>query len=310
MENKKSKGKFLLRLKREWILHVMLLPAVILLLIYAYYPMVGIILAFQDFVPSGGMGQFFHSPWVGLDNFKYVFGMADFRQTIINTLVIAIAKIIASIIVPLVLALLLNEVKNMIFKKTVQTVVYIPYFLSWVILGGILIDLLSPTSGYINTILNAFGIESVYFLGNLKTIRSVLVVSNIWKEVGYNTVIFLAALTGIDMSLYEAAKVDGANYWQQMLHITLPSIVPMIILVTVLGLGNILNAGFDQVFNLYSPAVYEKADIIDTYVYRLGMLQMQYSVSTAVGLFKSAISFVMISVSFTLAKKFAGYQIF
>lgn len=297
-------------MKREWPLHLMLLPAIILLIIFAYFPMVGIIIAFQDFVPSGGMKAFFTSEWVWLDNFKYVFGLKDFRQVFINTLVIAIWKIVASIVVPLILALLLNEVKNRYFKKVTQTLIYIPYFLSWVVLGGILVDILSPTGGIVNTFLGLFGHEPVYFLGNPNTIRGTLVASDVWKNCGYNMVIFLAALTAIDQNQYEAAKVDGAGYFKQMLYITLPGILPQIILVTVLGLGNILNAGFDQVFNLYSPIVYEKADIIDTFVYRIGMLNLQYSVSTAIGLFKSAISFVLIAVSFILAKKFANYQIF
>lgn len=307
MKQKKSLRTIM---RSEWPLHVMLLPAIVLLIIFAYLPMVGIIIAFQDFVPSGGMKGFFTSEWVQLDNFKYIFGMKDFRQVLVNTLVIAILKIVAGIAVPLVLALMLNEVKNWAFKKATQTIVYVPYFLSWVVLGGILVDILSPTSGIVNTLITALGHEPVYFLGDPNTIRGTLVVSEVWKSCGYNMVIFLAALTAIDQSQYEAAKVDGAGYFKQMLYVTLPGILPQIVLVTVLGLGNILNAGFDQVFNLYSPIVYEKADIIDTYVYRLGMLNLQYSVSTAVGLFKSVISFILITLSFTLAKKFANYQIF
>lgn len=307
MKQKKSLGTIM---KSEWPLHVMLLPAIILLIIFAYLPMVGIVISFQDFVPSGGMKGFFTSRWVGFDNFKYVFGMKDFQQVLVNTLVIAVLKIVAGIAVPLVLALMLNEVKNRAFKKATQTIVYVPYFLSWVVLGGILVDILSPTSGIVNTLITALGHEPVYFLGDPNTIRGTLVVSEVWKGCGYNMVIFLAALTAIDQSQYEAAKVDGAGYFKQMLYITLPGILPQVILVTVLGLGNILNAGFDQVFNLYSPIVYEKADIIDTFVYRLGMLNLQYSVSTAVGLFKSVISFILITISFTLAKKYANYQIF
>ena len=278
--------------------------------VFSYYPMVGILIAFQDYVPSKGWDLFFRSDWVGLDNFKYIFGMEDFQRALVNTLVIAVGKIITNILVPLVLALLLNEVKNRVFKKATQTLVYIPYFFSWVILGGILIDLLSPADGVINNLLNALGLESIYFLGSNQWIQPVLIVSNIWKEVGYNMVIFLAAMTSIDPTQYEAARVDGAGYTKQMWYITLPSILPMILLVTVLGMGNILNAGFDQVFNLYSPIVYEKADIIDTFVYRIGMEQLQYSVSTAIGLFKSVISFILIAASFFLAKRYAGYQIF
>lgn len=307
--NKKKKSLSAI-MKTEWPLHVMLLPAIVLLLVFAYLPMIGIIISFEDFVPSGGMKGFFTSEWVGFENFRYVFGMKDFPQVLINTLVIAVLKIIVGIIVPLVLALLLNEVQNRAFKKATQTIIYVPYFLSWVVLGGILVDILSPTDGIVNTLITALGHDPIYFLGDLKTIRGTLVVSEVWKGCGYNMVIFLAALTGIDQSQYEAARVDGAGYFKQMLYITLPGILPQIILVTVLGLGNILNAGFDQVFNLYSPIVYEKADILDTFVYRLGMLNLQYSVSTAVGLFKSVISFILIAISFTLAKKFANYQIF
>lgn len=295
---------------QEWPLHLMLLPSVILLAIFAYFPMVGLLIAFQDYVPSKGWMLFFKSEWVGLDNFVYIMKMPGFWQAIRNTLVIAIQKIVTGIAVPLLLALLLNEVANRFFKKAVQTIVYIPYFFSWVILGGILIDILSPSSGIINQVITLFGGKPVNFLGDPNTIQPVFVVSNIWKEVGYNTVIFLAALTGIDPSLYEAASMDGAGYFKQMLHITLPSLLPMILLVTVLGMGNILNAGFDQVFNLYSPVVYEKADIIDTFVFRIGMDDLQYSISTAIGLFKSVISFILIASSFKLAKKYAGYQIF
>lgn len=227
-----------------------------------------------------------------------------------NTVVIAIQKIVSNIFVPLVMALLLNEVGHRGFKKMVQTLIYIPYFFSWVILGGILADILSPVDGILNNIIQFFGGESVNFLGNPDTIQPVFVVTNIWKEVGYNTVIFLAAMTNIDPGLYEAAALDGAGRWKQTLHITIPSIMPMILLVSVLGMGNILNAGFDQVFNLYSPVVYETADIIDTFVYRIGMDELQYSVSTAIGLFKSVISFILIMSSFYLAKKYAGYRIF
>ena len=297
-------------LATEWPLHLFLLPAVILLLIFSYFPMVGILIAFQDYVPSKGWDLFFRSEWVGLDNFKYIMSMPGFWTAMRNTLIIAIQKIAMNIIVPLVVALLLNEVKNRVFKKSVQTIIYIPYFFSWVILGGILMSILSPTTGVVNQIIQALGMKKINFLGNLNTIQPVFITTHIWKEVGYNTVIFLAALTSIDPALYEAASVDGAGYYKQMTQITLPSLVPMILLVTILGMGNILNAGFDQVFNLYAPVVYEKADIIDTFVYRVGMDQLQYSVSTAINLFKSVISLILITSSFKLAKKYAGYKIF
>jgi putative aldouronate transport system permease protein len=297
-------------IRNELPLHLMMVPALIILLVYSYLPMVGIVIAFQDFVPSGGLGQFFKSEWVGFDNFAFVFSLEDTYQALINTVVIAIMKIIAGIAVPLVLALMLNEVRCTLFKRATQTIVYIPYFLSWVILGGILIDLLSPTDGFVNKLVMGFGHEPINFLADLDTIRGVLLTSNIWKEVGYNMVIFLAALTGIDQSQYEAAKVDGAGHLKQLRYITLPNIQPMIILLTVLSIGNILNAGFDQIFNLYSPVVYEKVDIIDTFVYRIGMEQLQYSLATAVGVFKSVVSLIFVSTSFYLARKFANYQLF
>lgn len=298
------------QLKTEWPLHLFLLPAVILLLIFSYLPMVGIVIAFQDYVPSKGWDLFFRSEWVGFDNFTYIMSMPGFWRSMVNTLTIAIQKILVSILVPLFVALLLNEAKNRLFKKAVQTLIYIPYFFSWVILGGILMNILSPSSGVINHFIKMLGGNTINFLGNPNTIQPVFIVTNIWKEVGYNTVIFLAALTSIDPGLYEAASVDGAGYFKQMLHVTLPSLVPMILLVTILGMGNILNAGFDQVFNLYAPVVYEKADIIDTFVYRIGMDELQYSVSTAINLFKSVISLILITSSFHLAKKYAGYRIF
>lgn len=305
-----KKNTLVKNLRTEWPLHLFLLPAVILLLVFSYFPMVGILIAFQDYVPSKGWDIFFKSEWVWLDNFKYIMGMPGFWSAMRNTLTIAVQKIVVSIFVPLILALLLNEVKNTLFKKSVQTLIYIPYFFSWVILGGILTDILSPVNGVVNQFLQLLGFAKVNFLGNPNTIQPVFIVTNIWKEVGYNTVIFLAALTSIDPALYEAASVDGAGYTKQMLHITLPSLLPMILLVTVLGMGNILNAGFDQVFNLYSPVVYDTADIIDTFVYRIGMDELQYSVSTAINLFKSVISIILISTSFHLAKKYAGYKIF
>ncbi len=199
-------------LKTEWPLHVLMLPALAVLFIFNFVPMAGIVIAFQDFIPSGGgLGLFFQSEWVGLENFRYVFSMSDTKRVLVNTIVIALYKIVAGIIVPLVLALLLNEIKSRYFKKIAQTVIYIPFFLSWVILSGILIDILSPTGGIINKIIMAMGGESIYFLGDPDKIRGVLVISNIWKEVGYNMVIFLAALASIDQTPYEAAKVDGAG---------------------------------------------------------------------------------------------------
>jgi len=201
-------------------------------------------------------------------------------------------------------------VRKEFMKRTIQTLVYLPHFLSWIIMGGILIDILSPTSGIVNQFLHWFGIKPIYFLGDNNWFRYVLVASDTWKEFGFNTIVYLAALTGINPSLYEAAIVDGAGRWKQTLYVTIPGMAPIMILLLTLSLGNVLNAGFDQVFNLYSPQVYETGDIIDTFVYRIGLVDAQYGVATAVGLFKSFVSMIFISLSYYIAYRFANYRIF
>jgi len=288
-------------------LHIMVIPGVICAFIFHYIPMFGIVMAFQKFVPAKG---FFKSKWVGLDNFEYIFNMPNISNVIWNTIFIAVMKIIAGLVVPIIFALMLNEVRKNSYKRTIQTIIYFPHFLSWVILGGIMIDVLSPSSGIVNQLLGVFGIEPIYFLGNTKWFPFTLVITETWKNFGYNTIIYLAALTSIDLALYEAAYVDGANRWKQTLHVTFPGILPIVSLMVVLSLGNVLNAGFDQVFNLYSPQVYSTGDIIDTLVYRIGMVEAQFSLATAVGLFKSVISLVLIVLSNKLANKYAGYRVF
>ncbi|WP_152394658.1 ABC transporter permease [Paenibacillus guangzhouensis] len=286
--------------------HLMLLPGIVLLILFSIVPMFGITIAFQNFKP--GLG-FWRSEWVGFDNFKYLFELPDSRIILFNTLFIAIGKIIANMIVPVVFALLLNEVRTAWLKRSVQTIVYLPHFLSWVILAGILSDLLSM-DGLINQMIGAFGAKPIMFLGSNSWFPSIVIGSDVWKEFGFGTIVYLAALTGINPSLYEAAAIDGATRMQQLRYITLPSLKPTIILLATLSLGNVLNAGFDQIFNLYNPLVYDSGDIIDTYVYRAGLLQVQYGLATAVGLLKSVISFVLIIISYVLASKFANYRIF
>jgi len=297
---------FKLNLSRTWPLYAMLAPGIVLLLIFAYVPMVGVVIAFQHFVPTKG---FFGSRWIGLEHFQLLLELEDTKNIVRNTLVIAVLKIVAGILVPLTMSLLLNEVRVKLWKRLIQTTVFFPHFMSWVILGGILTDVLSA-SGAINGILGWFGVSPIFFLGSPKWFVGVIVVSDVWKEFGFSMIVYLAALTSINQSLYEAAKIDGANRWKQTLHITIPGIMPIVILVSTLSLGNILNAGFDQIFNLYNALVLETGDIIDTYVYRLGLVQAQYSLATAVGLFKSAIGFVLIVISYWAASRFANYRIF
>ena len=293
------------KLKKQLPLHLMLLPGLILIFIFSYIPLGGLVIAFENYNPAKG----FSSPWVGLANFKYIFSQPNFVRTIWNTLYIAVFKLIGGVVVPVTVALLLNELVHSKVKKVFQTLVYLPNFLSWVILAGVLMDILA-TDGIVNTCLGKLGIAGISFLGDPKVFPWTMIVSDIWKGFGFGTVVYLAALTGIDPGLYEAAKVDGAKRWKQTIYITLPMLLPTIILMTVLALGNVLNAGFDQIYNLYSPVVYETGDIIDTYVYRLGLQQAQYSVGAAIGLFKSAVSCVLVIVSTVLADKLAGYRIF
>ncbi|QGR00198.1 sugar ABC transporter permease [Paenibacillus psychroresistens] len=293
---------------RELPLYFMLLPAVALVAIYSYGSMAGVVIAFQKFVPAKGM--FGHQQWVGFQNFTTLFSMPNIWPVIKNTVIIAFFKLLGGVIVPVVFALLLNEVRNLFTKRIFQTLVYLPHFLSWVILSGILLNLLSPGEGLVNIFISKLGIEPIFFLGNPDVFPGTMVVADIWKTFGFGSVIYLAALTSIDPSLYEAAVIDGANRWRQTLHITLPGISAIIVLMTVLGLANILNGGFDQIYNMYSPVVYSTGDILDTLVFRLGIEQAQYSLSTAAGLFKSGVSLVFIVVSYYLADKFTGYRVF
>ncbi|MFK7691936.1 ABC transporter permease [Paenibacillus sp. HJGM_3] len=284
----------------------MLLPGVIVILIYHYGPMFGIVMAFQKFKPALG---FLHSPWVGWKNFEYVFNLPDFAQVIWNTLAISLLKIVFGLLVPLALALLLNEVASNAFKRTVQTSVFLPFFLSWTVLGGVLFELFS-LKGPINAILAYVGMNPVLFLGSESWFRAILVGSDVWKGMGYNMIIFLAAIVGINPNLYEAAQVDGAGRWKQMAHITLPGMAPILILLTTLSIGSILNAGFEQILLLYSPAVYSSADVIDTFVYRFGLIEQQYAAAAAIGLFKSGVSLFLVSLSYYLAYRFSNYRIF
>ena len=284
----------------------MLAVPMLLLFIYRYIPMVGIVIAFEKFVPAKGI---FRSKWVGLNNFKYMFNQPDSWQVLSNTVIIAVSKIVLNLVVPVIVALLLNEIRSRRFKRTVQTIVYLPHFLSWVILGGILTNVLS-LDGIVNRLLQALGMQPVLFLASNATFRPVVIITDVWKEFGFGSVIYLAAITGINETLYEAAEMDGANRLQRVLHVTLPGIMPTVVLMATLSLGNVLNAGFEQIFTLYNPMVYSTGDIIDTYVHRTGLVNAQYGLATAVGLLKSVVSMVLIAGSYKLAEKTVNYRIF
>lgn len=290
----------------EKALHLMILPGMIILAIFVFAPLVGSMMAFENYVPAKGL---LGSKWVGLENFKFIFSLPDSRQVFLNTLIIAFAKLVLNIIVPVTFAVLLNEIRARFFKKTFQTIVYLPHFLSWVVLATVITNMFS-LEGPFNVVIQAVGGSPIQFLADNHWFRKVIVGTDVWKEFGYNSVVYLAALTSIDPGLYEAASIDGANRWKQTIHITLPALMPTMVLMTALNLGNILNAGFDQIFNLYNPIVYETADIIDTYVYRIGMVERQYSIGAAVGLLKSVISFILILSANKCAKKATGSGIF
>ncbi|MEI6809181.1 MAG: ABC transporter permease subunit [bacterium] len=268
---------------------LMILPPLLLILLFCYVPMYGAVIAFKNFKMSDGI---FGSEWTGLETFRRLFLGPDFLRVLGNTLVISILKLLVGFVAPIALALMLNEVRLRRYKLFVQTLSYLPCFFSWIILGGILKLLLSP-GGPVNSLLVSMNINSIPFLTNNTWFVVTLIASAVWQGVGYGAVIYLAALSGISPTLYEAAMVDGAGRWRQTLHITLPCLVPTMIVLFILSLGGILNAGFDQIFNLYSPVVYQGADIIDTYVLRQ-MIAMDFSVATAAGLFKAVVGMVLI----------------
>ena len=293
-------------------LHLMLLVPVIITIIYKYGPMMGLLMAFEDYIPSK-KGFFFSlfksSTWVGLDWFHYIFRMPDFSLIVRNTIVIAFGKLVAKIVFPLIFALLLNEVIHTKFKRLVQSITFIPYFLSWVVLGSILLQIFSPRTGIVTQILEHFGVEGFYLFGTPALFQPALIVTDLWKEIGYNTIIFLAALTSIDPGLYEAAAIDGAGRFKQVIYISIPSLMGMVLLLMLLGIGSIMSAGFDQVYMLYSPAVYSTGDIIDTYSFRMGIQGGQYSLAAAVGLFKSVVSFILMVTANLVTSKLGNRTI-
>ncbi|WP_409343167.1 ABC transporter permease [Paenibacillus sp. MBLB4367] len=280
-------------------LYLMLLPALVFYAVFHYYPMYGAIIAFKDFnITKGILG----SPWVGTKHFTYLFELDKFWSVFWNTVVISFYRLVFGFPAPIVVALLLHEIMNRVFKRTVQTVIYLPHFISWVILGGLLVNLLSTDGGVVNKVIESLGGSPVGFLSDDSHFRSTLVWSMIWKEFGWNTIIYMAALAGVNPQLYEAAVMDGANRWHRIWHITLPCIRSTIVILLLLRIGSMMEAGFEQIFVLYHTGVYSVSDIIDTYVYRIGLTEGRFSLAAAVGLFKSAINFVLLIVANKLAR--------
>lgn len=278
----------------------MLVPAIVYYAVYCYAPMYGITIAFKDFNPMKGI---IGSDWVGLEHFRTLFAMDKFYQVVWNTLRISIKRLIFGFPFPIIVALMLNELRLNRLKQMIQTTIYLPQFISWVVLGGIMVNLLSTNGGIVNGIIQKFGGTPIGFLNDERYFEGTMIVSMIWKTFGWNTIIYLAALAGVDPQYYEAARVDGASRWRQLIHITLPGIMPTIVVMLIMRIGNLMQAGFEQIFVLYNPGVYATADIIDTYVYRIGLQDGMFELSTAVGLFKSVINFVLI----VFANKVARY---
>lgn len=302
-EKAASRADFLRYFKSHYWLYIMVLPGLIYLLIFHYLPMYGIAIPFFDYSPVKGL---LGSKYVWLDNFKYLFKSPDFLNVLKNSLVLSFEKLLFGFPAPLILALIINEIRRTRIKKVVQTVVYIPHFVSWVVMSGIIISLLSTDGGIVNKIVVALGGEKVNYLINSKYFRPILVITDIWKEVGWGTIVYLAAMSGIDVSLYEAADMDGAGRFKQIIYVTIPSIVPTMIVLLVLRMGSVLSNGFEQVFLLYSPSVYDVGDVLETFSYRLGLLEGRYSFATAVGMFQSLVGLIFISISNKLAAKAGG----
>jgi putative aldouronate transport system permease protein len=280
--------------------YLLLIPGLIFLLIFKYTPMYGVVIAFQDFNIFEGISG---SDWVGFEQFQKLIHSEEFAQVFTNTLLISVYKIVLLFPIPILIALILNEVRVMVFKRTIQTIIYLPHFLSWVIISGLFITILSPSGGLINNIIQSFGGEPISFFMSNSYFRSVVVFTAGWKEVGWNAIVFIAAISGIDQEQYEAASIDGAGRIRKMLYISLPGILPTIVLMFILRLGNVLEAGTEQILTMYNPVVYQTGDVIGTFVYRVGLGKMDYSFSTAVGLFNSVVGFILVISGNYISKK-------
>lgn len=298
------KRSFWKRFWRQRWAYLFLIPALVCLAMFAYGPMYGIVLAFKKYsIRKGILG----SPWVGFVNFERLFGSAIFARSVRNTLIISLMNLLFSFPMPIIFALMLNEMIHTKLKRVVQTISYMPHFINWIIVSSILMELLSPTRGTINYVITLFGGEPIYFLAEAKFFRWILLFSNIWKGIGWGSVVYLAGISGIDTEQYEAAWIDGASRLKCMRYITLPGLMPLISIQLILSVGGIMSAGFDQVFNLYNSMVYETGDIIDTYAYRVGLEgTMDYPLSTAISLFKNVIGFILVIGTNYVANKLSG----
>lgn len=296
-----KKNRLLKEMAKCKYLYLLIFPAVVLVFIFSYIPMYGVIIAFKDYrLMQGILG----SSWAGLYHFRVMFAGYSFYEVLLNTVVISLYRIIFGFPAPILLALLLNEMRHVLFKRVVQTISYLPYFLSWVVLAGIFSTVFALDRGFINLLLQLAGLEQIDFLISVQWFRTVLISTGIWQSFGWSSIIYLAVIAGINPELYEAAEIDGASRLRRAVSITIPSLIPVICILLILNLGGLFSAGFDQIYNLYSPSVYRVADVIDTYVYRQGLVNRDYSYATAVGLFQNVIGFMLIIGANFIVKRF------
>jgi putative aldouronate transport system permease protein len=285
-------------------LFVLLMPGVIWYLIYRYWPMAGLSIAFKEFSFTGGM---FGGEWVGLKYFRYIFyEHRNFWDLVRNTFLINVYRIFFYFPVPLILALMINEISKPLTKRVLQTTIYLPHFVSWVVFGSIVLRFLAPNDGIVNWIRSLFGAESIFFMSDPRYFRTIVVVSDIWKQAGWGTIVYLAAITGIDPNLYEAAKIDGASKLASIWHVTLPSIADTIVVLLLLNLGRMMEVGFEQIYVLANPTIYSVGDVISTYVYRIGIGSARFSLTTAIGLFQSIVGFAILVICNLASKRIAG----
>lgn len=298
-----KQSSFFYRVKKDWMrnrsLYLMIIPVLIFFILFHYKPMYGAIIAFKDYTPALGIAE---SPWVGWDNFTRFFSSVYFGRLIRNTILLSFYSLLFGFPAPIILALLLNEVKNKKFKGLTQTVTYLPHFISMIVVTGMLVDF-SMASGLFNDIIELFGGERSPLLQNPDLYRTIYVASGIWQEIGWGSIIYLSALSGVDSQLYEAAQIDGAGKWKQLIHVTLPGIAPTIIIMFILKMGTLMNMGYEKTILLYNPATYETADIISSYIYRIGLLEQDWSYSTAIGLFNSVINLGLLLITNKIARK-------
>jgi putative aldouronate transport system permease protein len=289
-------------LKREWQLYAMLLPTILWLILFLYKPMYGLQIAFKDYSIFRGIAG---SPWIGFEHFETLFNNDQFIRAVRNTVIMSAYSLLFGFPVPIILALMFNEVLNQTFKKTAQTIVYLPHFISSVIIAGIVITAFSPSAGIVNTILNWLGFESIYFLTKPEWFRPIFVGTTIWQEAGFQSIVYLAAIAGVSPTLYESAVVDGASRWQMMWKITLPSIMPTIIIMLIIRIGNLLEISFEMIILLYQPATYATADVVNTFIYRQGIQGGQYDLAAAAGLFNAVVAFTLVMTANAISKRYS-----